>query len=257
MSINIKNPSTIDARSGKVRLFVSESFNAGKQIKIIGNQLHYLRNVMRMARYDTILVFNGIEGEWIAEISNINRQKGIIILKECTRIQSEKSNSWLLFAPLKSSRTDFLIEKSTEIGVGNLVPLITDYTQTKRFNVEKHYKNAVEAAEQCGRLDVPIISSLSTLDSILKSWPSDRLLFFCDEQNGRALSRSLTQEGNLSEGLAFIVGPEGGFSVSERETLLARHFIRQVSLGPFTLRSETAALVALGMGLRSEVFTKS
>lgn len=232
----------------RVRLFVEGTLSAGANVLVDGAQAHYLKNVMRLDIGAPVLVFNGRDGEWSATVARLGRRDGALEVGEQRRPQAGGPDCWLLFAPVKSSRTDFLVEKATELGASRIAPVSTRFTQSARFNVARQRAHTVEAAEQCGRLDVPELAEPKKLTSVLDAWPAERILYFCDEAGGPALhmeaARAIEGPGGAC---AVLVGPEGGFDQVERDDLRARPFVRPVSLGPRVLRAETAALVALAI----------
>tara|TARA_A100001037_G_C15154071_1_gene642451 strand:- start:11311 stop:12069 length:759 start_codon:yes stop_codon:yes gene_type:complete len=235
--------------SGLNRLFIDEVYAVGKILKISESQTHYLKTVMRLVAGKKIAIFNGIDGEWLAKIITLEKKIGNLELLKCLRPQEKSPNCWLLFPPIKSLRTDFLVEKSTEIGVRKLIPIRTDYSQVNRFNTKKHIYHAIEASEQCGRLDVPIIETLSSLEGMLQYWPESRILLFCDETGGEPISFAASEYINKESGFAVLVGPEGGFSPAEHLILKSKPFVRSVNLGSYILRTETAAITALSTTL--------
>ena len=152
----------------------------------------------------------------------------------------------MIFCPLKKSRTDFLLEKSTELGVRKFLPTLSDKTQTKTISLNRCRKNIVEAVEQCRGTFIPEILPISSLAEVIEELPEDRILIFCDESlESRNINECLLLD--RPEKVAILVGPEGGFSECERKILKTKKNILPVSLGNRILRAETAAVVALTM----------
>jgi len=240
---------------GKVRLFVEAALTEGARFSPGEAQSHYLLHVMRAKTGDRLTLFNGRDGEWAARIAETAKRGAVL---EClTRLapQSEVPDLWLVFAPVKKTPADYLAQKATELGVRLLQPVITRRTIVTRVNLDRLKANAVEAAEQSGRLSVPEVREPLAFDKLLQSWPQDRRLLFCDEaeETDRTLPiaqalQSAAPAGRVAPGpWAIITGPEGGFDPEERKALRALSFVTPVSLGRRILRADTAALAALAI----------
>ena len=229
-----------------IRLFCEVTLGVGKKINLEKDQTHYLKNVMRCKINDKIIVFDNTTGEYIAEIFNIDKRSINIEILEKTKPMYVPGDVWLIFCPLKKTRTDFLVEKSTELGLRKFLPTLSDKTQTKTLSMDRFKKNIVEAVEQCGGTFIPEILPVSSLAKVIEEIPEDRMIIFCDESlESRNINYSLSSE--KPEKVALLVGPEGGFSDSERNLLRIKKNILPVSLGNRILRAETAAVVALTM----------
>ncbi len=229
-----------------IRLFCEVTLTVGKTISLETEQSHYLKNVMRCKINEKILAFDNVTGEYAAEIINIYKRSVDIEILEKTKTRYVPGDVWLIFCPLKKTRTDFLIEKSTEIGLRRFLPTFSNKTQTKTISLNRCRKNIVEAVEQCGGTFIPEILPISSLAEVIEELPEDRILIFCDESlESRNINECLLLE--RPEKVAILVGPEGGFSDSERKLLREKKNILPVSLGNRILRAETAAVVALTM----------
>jgi len=243
------------------RLHVSAAFSAGAEVALDKSQAHYLRNVLRLNPGDSVLAFNGRDGEWRATLSGSAKHTALT-LEEQTREQTAPSDLHYLFAPLKHERLDYMVQKAVEMGVSRLQPVLTQHTQVKRINVERMRANAIEAAEQCGVLSVPDIGEPITFARALAARKPDRLLVFCDEdadvkdpvhalagarQGPAALLPLSTPGANAPQPLALLIGPEGGFAEDERAALLKLSNVVRLSLGPRILRADTAAVAALAV----------
>ena len=227
------------------RLFISEPIRADSTLTLTRSQSHYLINVMRMTSGDEFLVFNGIDGEWKVFITDANKKCTTVSVTEQTSPQTNELDIWLLFAPIKKDRTDFIIEKATELGVSKIMPVITEHTQISRVNIERLQATAIEATEQSRRLTVPEFEAAQQLQNALNNWPSSRRLIYLDETgNGQALARVLQDK---TDDLAFVIGPEGGFSPSELDAMDKLTFSVGADLGPRILRAETAVVAALAI----------
>jgi len=229
----------------RVRLYVDAPLAAGAEVALDGAKTHYLANVMRFKAGDRLAIFNGRDGEWRASIAEMRRNTCTLVAEIETRPQQAAAGPLLLFAPIKPTRTALLIEKACELGVSEFQPVSTQYSQVKRIKLERYRAHAIEAAEQCGRLEVPPIRPLTPLAEVLNDWQPARRLLFCDETGGPPALDALAAAPPAP--WAILVGPEGGFSPPERELIKSRPFSLAVSLGPRTLRSETAAIAALSL----------
>ncbi len=228
------------------RLFVDTPLAAGGTVSPDRAQAHYLLNVLRLARGGEILLFNGRDGEWLANVTETGRKSCTLHLEKQVRPQPIAPELWYLFAPLKQARLDYMVQKATEMGAGRLMPVLTRHTQVRKINAERMRANAIEAAEQCGILTVPEIAPLQTLDDVLGNWPADRYLIFCDE--GAATGNPASALEAFTKGpAAVLIGPEGGFSETERVRLTALPYVCALSLGPRILRADTAAVAALAL----------
>jgi 16S rRNA (uracil1498-N3)-methyltransferase len=228
------------------RLFIRTPLASGARIELDRAQANYLTNVLRLGAGDTILVFNGTDGEWRARLEREGRRDANLVVDSKTRGQTPPADLHYIFAPLKQARLDYMVQKAVEMGAGRLRPVVTQHTQVRRINRERMEANAIEAAEQCGILSLPKIDDLASLQDILDSWESSRRLIFCDEaEEGADPVAILTA---LKPGpLAILVGPEGGFSEDERHNLRGLPFVTTIPLGPRILRADTAAVAALAL----------
>jgi 16S rRNA (uracil1498-N3)-methyltransferase len=228
------------------RLFVEADLAEGAAVTLGGEQANYLRNVLRLEPGDAVLVFNGRDGEWRAELAQSGKREAKLMVGQCTRPQEGGPDITYLFAPLKRSRLDYMVQKATEMGVARLSPVLTRRTVAERVNTERMRANAIEAAEQCGVLRVPVVDEPIKLERAVAGWDASRTLIFCDE--GSEDADPLAVLGRLRPGpLALLIGPEGGFDEGERELLSAQPFVTRISLGPRILRADTAAVAALAL----------
>jgi 16S rRNA (uracil1498-N3)-methyltransferase len=226
----------------KFRLFVDQPLGAGQAVALTTEQAHYLFNVMRLSRGAFVLLFNGQDGEWRASVAETGKRGGILICDTQTAAQRMPPDLWLLFAPIKKARTDFIVEKATELGAARITPVQTQHTNADRIRQDRLTAHAREAAEQCGATFIPQVDDLTSLDRLLKDWPQNRNLLWCDEtMQGQPTDLA----GLRGQPWAILIGPEGGFSAAEQSRLRALPFVRSLSLGPRILRADTAAVAAL------------
>ena len=226
-----------------IRLFVDAAVCAGAPVALSAAQAHYLRHVMRRARGDRIRLFNGRDGEWEGTIETLAANRAEVVPGARLAEQPPAPALRLLFAPLKAERTRFVVEKATELGVGAIHPVLTRRGQTRRVNTARLRAHAIEAAEQCGRLEVPQVAAPSSLADALAAWPGERRLLVCDPEAAVPVAEALA--GGDGTPWAILVGPEGGFAPEERHVLATHPAAVSARLGPRTLRAETAVAAAL------------
>jgi 16S rRNA (uracil1498-N3)-methyltransferase len=228
------------------RLFVPDDLAAGAAIEPSAAQSHYLVNVLRLAERAELLLFNGRDGEWLARVSSRSKKTVRLEAVEQTRPQPPQPDLVYAFAPLKSGRLDYLVQKAVEMGAGILQPVVTQHTQVGKPGTDRIRANAIEAAEQCGVLAIPETREPVKLDRLLAAWEADRRLIFCDEDASTNNPLPALQ-AVPEEKLGLLVGPEGGFSDDERRQLRALPFVTAIPLGPRILRADTAAVAALAL----------
>ena len=228
------------------RLFVDNDLAAAKLLELEPPQAHYLTGVLRLRPGAKLLVFNGRDGEWVATLAETHKRRVTLQVEEQTRPQEGGLDIDYLFAPLKRSRLDYMVQKATEMGAARLRPVITERTVAERVNSERMRANVIEAAEQCGILHVPAVEPPAKLDDVLDDWDEARRLIYCDEHE--QLSDPIGALEKLSAGpLAVLIGPEGGFSPRERQRLVGKPYVVPLSLGPRIMRADTAAVAALAI----------
>ncbi len=244
--------------SAKVRLYVDAPLGAGQCVGLTGPQAHYLFGVMRLAEGAAVALFNGRDGEWRAEVAEAKRNRGTLRCTERTAPLTLPPDVWLMFAPLKKARTDFTVEKATELGVRRMLPVATDFTNAERLRRDRLQAHAVEAAEQCGATFVPEVAELVPLHRVLEGWDPARRILWADEglagfgeaalaspPQGRVTAPPVSDAPQRGTPWAILIGPEGGFSPAERGRLAALPFVQPIRLGPRILRADTAAVAAL------------
>ena len=230
-----------DSTRAKIRLFVEQPLGAGQDIDLPEGQAHYLFKVMRQSIGASVALFNNRDGEWLAEITGASKRAGVVQCKALSAPQRLPPDLWLLFAPLKKARTDFIVEKAAELGAARIVPVQTDFTNAERIRQDRLQAHAVEAAEQCGGTYVPEVAALTPLARLLDTWPEGRALIWADE----SLAQTARSAPLPPAPAALLIGPEGGFSEAERARLRGMAGVHPIGLGPRILRADTAAVAAL------------
>ena len=234
-------------KKSKTRLFIKEQISQNSMIYIKQKQHHFLKNVLRAKLNDIITIFDGITGEWDSQIISISKDKTTLKIGKKIRELEVKSDIWLIFAPIKLFRLNIIIQKAVELGVSQFIPCKTEFSNFDKLNYKNLELNAIEASQQCERLDVPKIEKIINLNLLLKDFPSDRALVFCDESDANlpSIYDELRLNLNNYSKWSVIIGPEGGFSGEERAIIKKQKNVLQVSLGARILRSDTAAISAL------------
>lgn len=233
------------------RLYLDLPFADGQELRLDREQSHYLATVLRLKTGSKLALFNGKTGEWTAEVVSIEKRAVTLQIKDQISLQKAEPDIWLVFAPIKKTRIDFIAQKATELGASRLMPMFTRRTIAERVNVDRLRANAIEAAEQCERLTIPQVDDPQKFDVILDAWPSDRHAMFCDESLEGKPALSVLSDARAGmqkpEPWAIFIGPEGGFDDAERSRLNTMQNAHSVTLGPRILRADTAAMAALSI----------
>jgi len=228
------------------RLFVDTALAADQTVALARDQSNYLGNVLRLSAGDTILVFNGRDGEWQASIGGKKRPDQFTVAAQ-TRTQDRPGDLTYVFAPLKHARLDYMVQKAVEMGASRLQPVLTRHTQVSRVNLERMRANVIEAAEQCGILNLAAVEQPAPLERFLEQRPPQRLLVFCDEATDVSDPLDALKAASRGHGVDVLIGPEGGFAEDERALLLRQARTLRISLGPRILRADTAGVAALAL----------
>lgn len=236
------------------RLFVDAALTPEAIVSIGPEQTHYLLRVMRLSPASAVTVFNGRDGLWLGQlVGNDRRRVGVRVDKQL-KPQPKSIGPWLAFGVPKRHSLETMIQKGTELGVTKFLPIASERSMAERLNVERLVRIAMEAAEQCERLDIPAVEPVMRIGDLFHGWPDDRVLFWCDEHGGGepfadAADALLDEDPNKpAPQWGLMIGPEGGFAPSELDGLDELSFLKRVTLGPRILRAETAAVVALAIG---------
>ncbi len=229
----------------KIRLYIPQDLSSSAVAALSEAQSHYLKHVMRLLPGDSIRVFDGKTGEYEARLEEAGKKLYNVSRLAKTRDYAASPDIWLVFAPVKKDQTDFIVEKAVELGVSAILPVSTRYSISSKINQERYEACAIEAAEQCRRLDLPKIFPLTALEKLLREWPKERALFFMDESGSGNDVFTVFCQDNSKAPAAILVGPEGGFAEEELKLLRSLDFCIPVSLGKRILRAETAVAAAL------------
>ena len=234
-------------KKSKTRLYFDKKLSINIMIYIKEKQHHFLKNVLRIKVKDLITVFDGVTGEWLSEVISINRDNTVLQIKKKISEIEKETDLWLIFSPIKLFRMNITIQKATELGVSQFIPCITQNTNLTKINMRNLYMNIVEAAEQSERLTLPKLNEVVNLNNLLRDFPNDRGLIFCNEndKNLPSIFKALENKSSIFKKWAILIGPEGGFSETETKEILSISSTIPVSLGKRILRSDTATTVAL------------
>ncbi len=234
-------------KKSKTRLYFDKKLSINIMIYIKEKQHHFLKNVLRIKVKDLITVFDGVTGEWLSEVISINRDNTVLQIKKKISEIEKETDLWLIFSPIKLFRMNITIQKATELGVSQFIPCITQNTNLTKINMRNLYMNIVEAAEQSERLTLPKLNEVVNLNNLLRDFPKDRGLIFCNEndKNLPSIFKALENKSSIFKKWAILIGPEGGFSETETKEILSISSSIPVSLGKRILRSDTATTAAL------------
>ena len=224
------------------RLFVEQPLELGATLNIAGNSAHYLLAVMRLKEGAPVKLFDDISGEYLATVARIGKRDLDLMIDSKLRTRETTPDLWIAQALIKKDRFDWIAEKACELGVARFVPVLTARCVVDKVKDDRLRAHMIEAAEQCERTALPYISPLTKLEALLKDWPAERTLYFCDERGGAPFLEAISPEP-----AAILIGPEGGFTDGENASIRAHPNARPVSLGPRILRADTAAISAISI----------
>lgn len=220
------------------RFFVADTLGCGQEVTLDTQTSHHITTVLRLTIGEALYAFNNQEGEYEATLIHVHKKQCRIHLQKQIKAPTCPPEIHLFFAPVKSHRTDMILEKGTELGVTHFHPCLFQYSMIRKFNTEKAHQQCIQAAQQCGRLDIPHIEEMDKILSTLPLMQSMQVLL-CDQEGKRA------QSGHIHQPIALIIGPEGGIHPSEKEAFLKIPHIQSIALAPYILRAETAVIAGL------------
>jgi 16S rRNA (uracil1498-N3)-methyltransferase len=227
------------------RLFVDEPLLVGGNLRVEGSQAHYLLNVMRLKEGAVVKLFDDQTGEYLARVENVAKRDLSLTIESKLRERETGPDIWLCQALIKKDRLDWIAEKACELGALRFVPILTQRCVVDKLKEDRLRAQMVEAAEQCERTALPEIAPLEKLEALLKNWPEDRTLYFCDERGGEPILNAISTQN--PQKTAILIGPEGGFTDQENSMIRKCPQTAQVSLGPNILRADTAAVAAMAL----------
>jgi 16S rRNA (uracil1498-N3)-methyltransferase len=234
------------AEDAATRLYIPQPLAERAAVALDAAQSHRVRHVLRLGAGAAVAAFNERDGEWLCRLVEEGRRGAALVPERQLKTAEAEPDLWLLFAPIKRARLDWLVEKATELGAAELLPVWTERTQSERLNHERLSAIATAAAEQSERLSVPQVRAAERLDTLLASWPAERRLIVCDETGGGVPIASALADFRHGPA-ALLIGPEGGFTDRELDALGKLPIVTRVGLGPRVLRAETAAVAALAV----------
>lgn len=232
----------------RYRLAVDAALNSGAGVTLRDNSAHYLTQVLRLKPGDAVVLFNRAGGEWRAVIQHVAKKEVGLRLEEQLRKPAAPLGLTVCFAPIKGGRLETIIEKATELGASVLQPVITQRTIVDKVNLERAEAIAREAAEQCERVDWPVIKPPVKLMTLLGDWPATVPLIYGDESGASGPITQLEKEAKPG-GWGILAGPEGGFTAEELAGLNHCNAARGVGLGPRILRADTAVITLAAITL--------
>lgn len=229
------------------RIFIHDSLEINKEIKIIDKIFHYLINVMRCKESDEVILVNGKDGEFLSAIIFANNKYCTIKIIKKTREYQPQPFLALIFAPIQ--KIDILIKSAVELGTTNFLPIKTEYTNKSNLKLDKIEGNIIEAIEQCERLDLPTVNKINNIDKTLESINDDKsIILFCEERTAENQIINIIKNNTFSNKKIYaLIGPEGGFSDNEKKLIRSFKNVISVSLGNNILRAETAGIAVLSI----------
>jgi len=235
------------AEDAATRLYIPQPLAERAAVALDAAQSHRVRHVLRLGAGAAVAAFNERDGEWLCRLVEEGRRGAALVPERQLKSAEAEPDLWLLFAPIKRVRLDWLVEKASELGAAALLPVWTERTQSERLNRERLSTIATAAAEQSQRLSVPQVRAAERLDTLLASWPAERRLIVCDETSGGVPIADALRSFQTEQAAALLIGPEGGFTDRELDALGKLPIVTRVGLGPRVLRAETAAVAALAI----------
>jgi len=239
--------------TSKIRLYFSNKIQSDLVTYLSKNQSHYIKNVMRLKPGENISIFNS-HGEWNSTIESYEKGNAQIKVLDKVRGQERhrkellyKENEkkiWLAFSPIKQNPLNFMIQKTTELGVQKFIPLICERSIVKNINIARIKKIIIESSEQSNRLSIPEIKKIESLKNFIKVFPKNGCIIFCDINSDKKNLKEILRK-KIEGPICILVGPEGDFSETERQLIINLNQAYPLSLASNILRAETAAIAAI------------
>ena len=226
-----------------IRLFHPENITENTTGLLSKEHTHYVVNVMRLKRGSNINFFNK-NGEWLSEIVFLDRDRVEVKFLNKLKEPTKNSNIELAICLVKKSPMDTILQKATELGVSKIIPIVSERTEVKELNFERANRIVVEATEQSNQLIPPQISEITKLKDFLKDLSGSSKLLFADVNSKDKLKADALKEAKT---LSILIGPEGDFSPSERELILANSEVVPFTISRNILRSDTAVISAISL----------
>jgi 16S rRNA (uracil1498-N3)-methyltransferase len=226
-----------------IRLFHPENIIENTTSLLSKEHTHYVVNVMRMKRGSNINFFNK-DGEWLSEIVFLDRDRVEVKFLNKLKEPTKNSNVELAICLVKKSPMETILQKATELGVSKIIPIVSERTEVKELNFERANRIVVEATEQSNQLIPPQISEVTKLNDFLKELGGSSKLLFADVNSKDELKAESLKEAQT---LSVLIGPEGDFSPSEREQVLANPNAVPFTISRNILRSDTAVISAISL----------
>ena len=241
--------------TSKIRLYFSNKIQSDLVTHLNKNQSHYIKNVMRLKPGENISIFNSY-GEWNSTIESYEKGNAQIKVLDKVRGQERhrkellyKENEkkiWLAFSPIKQNPLNFMIQKTTELGVQKFIPLLCERSVVRNINIARIKKIIIESSEQSNRLSIPEIKKIESLKNFVKIFPKNGCIIFCDiNTHEKNLKKILTKK--IEGPICILVGPEGDFSETERQQIISLNQVHSLSLASNILKAETAAIAAISI----------
>jgi 16S rRNA (uracil1498-N3)-methyltransferase len=229
------------------RLYIKTELKEQSLIKLSASNTHYISNVLRLREKQKLSIFNGSQGEWQGVIENLSKKKGLILVEKQIKEQEEENLINIIYAPIKGQRNYYLIEKITELGVSNIFPIISERSVIKKFNFRRANSCSIAASQQSGRLSVPKIHEFKNLKELFSIWNNNEEIIFCDETETKIFFNDIFNSKSKKKINTILIGPEGGFSLSEKNFLKNLDYVYGLSLGKRIFRADTAAISSLSL----------
>ena len=226
-----------------IRLYNPDSIEENSTNLLSREHTHYVVNVMRLKRGSNINFFNS-EGEWKSEIVFLDKDRVEVKIIEKIKQPKGLSNIELAICLVKKNPMEIILQKATELGVRKITPIISERTEVKELNYDRANKIVIEATEQSNQLSPPKIFEVTKLKDFLDNLDGTSKLLFADVNSTNNLNAETLKQGNP---ITVLIGPEGDFSPSERDSILGNSNVTSFTISRNILRSDTAVISAISL----------